>query len=404
MDVIKHALLNRCIIHRRTLIKWAQPGLLAVILLTLMGRSGAGILPEQRADILEHRYSADNQVIKGPAVMIRKNLNNKIAFSGRYYVDQISGATIDVRTYGSPYSEERTETSVATDIIDDNTTWRISYLTSQENDYDANNASISIDQDFFGDLSTLSLGYAQGWDTVSQRQTLGSTETLSEPVDRRSYRLGWSQVLTPKVIGNIGFETITDEGYLKNPYRQVRYATATNFYAFEPERYPNTRTSYAVSVGALQSLTSQQVLGYRYRYFTDSWDIQAHTLELEYRYQWNQYQFVSLIRGYQQGDAEFYADIFPRANYQTFAARDKELSELTSLGLSVGVSYLLPKFPGDFIEKSSVNFFIDHLSVDYANFRDATVTDANAQRIAAENQPLFHLSANAIRVFFSVWY
>jgi hypothetical protein len=374
-------------------------GWVGVLLIVIIGRSSAGVLPEERTDILQHRYSGDGVTITGPSVLVRKNMNNKIAFSGHYYVDRISGATVDVRTYGSPYAEERTETSVGTDIIHNKTSWHVNVVQSDENDYQAKNTSLEINQSFFGDLSTLSLGVAQGWDTVMDRIT---KEELGE-VDRQSYRLGWSQVITPKLIGNMGFEAISDEGYLKNQYRQVRYLDAANFYAFEPEKYPNTRTSYAAAIGAMQYLNANHVLGYRYRYFTDNWDIKAHTLEFEYRYQWNQWLWVSQFRAYRQGAAEFYADIFPYSNYQEFKARDKELSQYQAYGLSVGATYVLPKSPWDFVEKSTLNIFIDHLNVDYDNFYDATITD-NGQRIAADQQPLFHLSANAIRVFFSVWY
>lgn len=375
-------------------------GWIGVLLIVIIGRSSAGVLPEERTDILQHRYAGDGISITGPSVLVRKNMNNKIAFSGHYYVDRISGATVDVRTYGSPYAEERTETSVGADIIHNKTSWHANVLQSNENDYQAKNVALEINQSFFGDLSTLTLGIAQGWDTVMDRI---SKQQYGE-VDRHSYRLGWSQVLTPTLIANVGVEVISDEGYLKNQYRQVRYLDANNLYAFEPENYPNTRTSYAAAIGAMQYLNANHVLGYRYRYFTDSWDIQAHTVELEYRYQHNQWLWVSQFRAYQQGAAEFYADIFPYANYQEFKARDKELSEFQSYGISVGATYVLPKLPWQFVEKSTLNVFVDHLSVDYDNFYDATNTDANGQRIAADQQPLFHLSANAIRVFFSVWY
>jgi len=373
---------------------------ISVCLIVLVGRSTAGVLPEERTDVLMHGYAGDNISITGPSVLVRKNLNNKIAFSGHYYVDSISGATVDVRSYGSPYSEKRTETAVGSDVVKDNSSWHVKYMQSQENDYQAHNASIEMNQEFFGDLSTLSLGFSQGWDSILDRNTQEELDTI----DRNSYRLGWSQVITPKLIGNLAFEAISDQGYLNNQYRNVRYVDASSLFLFQPEVYPGTRTSYAASIGAMQYLNSNNVIGYRYRYFTDSWDIKAHTAELEYRYQFNQWLLVSQLRAYRQNAADFYADIFPYENYQTFMARDKELSQLQSLGLSVGVTYVLPKAPWDFVEKSALNFFIDYLRVDYDNFRDATVTDTDGNKIAADQQPLFHLSTNAIRVFFSVWY
>ncbi len=71
----------------------------------------------------------------------------------------------------------------------------------------------------FGDLTTVSFGYSQGWDEVRKR----GDPTFKEPVDRRSYRLGLSQIVTPSLIMGFAFETITDEGYLNNPYRSMRY-------------------------------------------------------------------------------------------------------------------------------------------------------------------------------------
>ena len=63
-----------------------------------------------------------------------------------------------------------------------------SYTQSDENDYTANTASFDISQDVFGDLTTVSLGFSQGWDEVRKRGDAAFEET----VDRRNYRLGLS--------------------------------------------------------------------------------------------------------------------------------------------------------------------------------------------------------------------
>ena len=44
----------------------------------------------------------------------------------------------------------------------------------------------------FGDLTTVSLGFTRGWDEVRR-----GDDTFVEPVDRRTYRVGVSQILTP---------------------------------------------------------------------------------------------------------------------------------------------------------------------------------------------------------------
>jgi hypothetical protein len=43
---------------------------------------------------------------------------------------------------------------------------------------------------------------------------------------------------------------------------------------------------------------------------------------------------------------------------------------------------------------------VDHLLVDYADFRDALL----ASEYGAGNEPLYRLNANIFQVFVSVWY
>src|SRR5688572_19093017 len=119
----------------------------------------------------------------------------------------------------------------------------IGFVNSEENDYSAETVSFGISQDVFGDLTTISLGYTLGDDVVRRR---GDT-AFSDTVERRGYKLGVSQILTKNLLLGLSFETIADEGYLNNPYRQVRYLDPGSAlgYSYERERYPRTRTSDA---------------------------------------------------------------------------------------------------------------------------------------------------------------
>ena len=157
-------------------------------------------------------------------------------------------SAIDVVTTASPYTEERTQWSVGMDYLRGNTTMRLGYTSSEESDFDANTYAFSVSQDMFGDLTTLTLSYALGDDLVRK----ADDATFEEPLDRQVYGVGLSQILTSKLIATVNVETVTEEGYLNNPYRVVRYAdpTAEPGYRFEGENYPNTRTSTAVGLRA----------------------------------------------------------------------------------------------------------------------------------------------------------
>ncbi len=71
-------------------------------------RAGGG-LPEDRADLMYHRYDGGGVTASGPALLVRKSLLNKVSLSASYYVDIVSNASIDVVTTASPYNETRNE-------------------------------------------------------------------------------------------------------------------------------------------------------------------------------------------------------------------------------------------------------------------------------------------------------
>jgi hypothetical protein len=49
--------------------------------------SFAGVLAEDRADVLYHRYDGGGVTIHGPSVLVRKKLAEKYAISANYYMD-----------------------------------------------------------------------------------------------------------------------------------------------------------------------------------------------------------------------------------------------------------------------------------------------------------------------------
>ena len=75
------------------------------LLIGICGRAGAGVLPEERADLLYHVYDGGGVQIDGPSLLVRKNFLEKISVVGNYYMDMVSSASIDVVTTASPYKE-----------------------------------------------------------------------------------------------------------------------------------------------------------------------------------------------------------------------------------------------------------------------------------------------------------
>jgi len=369
---------------------------LASALMLAAAGAGAGVLPEDRADVLYHRYEGGGVTIDGPSLLMRKKFAEKYSVSANYYVDMVSSASIDVVTTASPYREERTQGSVALDMLNGKTQYSLSFTNSEENDYTANSASFDVSQDMFGDLTTLSFGYSRGWDEVRKR----GDEAFIEPVDRRTYRVGLSQIVTPALMMGLSYELVVDEGFLNNPYRSVRYLDPASpaGYAYQAEIYPHTRTSSAASVRARYFLPYRAALHGEYRYFTDTWGIGAHTAEIGYTHPWTDKWIFELgLRFYTQGNADFYSDLFPRVDAQNFLARDKELSSFSNQMISLGATYEL-SLGWKFLQRSTLSFFYDRMQFQYDDFRDLTSAGAPGA------EELYGFDANVFRFFFSGWF
>lgn len=370
---------------------------LALLAISFAAPSESAVLPDDRADVLYHRYEGGGVTVDGPSVLVRKKFADRYSVAANYYVDMVSSASIDVVTTASPYEEQRDQASLALDMLNGKTQYSVSFTGSDEDDYSASTASFDVSHDLFGDLTTVSFGYSRGWDEVRKR---GDPE-FDEPVDRRSYRVGLTQVVTPSLVMGLAYETITDEGFLNNPYRSVRYLDDENpvGFSYQPEVYPRTRTSNAASLDARYFLPYRAVLYGELRWFTDTWGIDAANVRVGYTHPLGERWILEGgYRWYDQSAADFYSDLFPRRDFQNFLARDKELSTFTSQMLSFGATYQLPSFGWKFLQRSTVNLFYDRMRFEYDDFRDVRAGGTPG------TEPLYSFDSDVIRLFVSGWF
>ncbi|HEY5569383.1 MAG TPA: DUF3570 domain-containing protein [Gammaproteobacteria bacterium] len=373
-------------------------GILALALIALVAHPAfAGVLPEDRADVLFHSYDGGGVTIQGPSLLVRKQFAGKFSASANYYVDKVSSASIDVVTTASPYDEERTQFSVGLDYLHDRWLMNIGMTKSDENDYTAETFSFGISQDIFGDLTTVSLGYSLGNDTVARR----GDAAFADVVERQQYRLGLSQILTKNLLLGLSFETITDEGFLNNPYRSVRYVDTGSplGYSYEPEVYPRTRASDAGSMRLRYYLPYRAAIHGEYRSYADTWDIKSDTFELGYTHPLESgWVIEAKLRVYSQEKADFFSDLFAYAEYQNFLARDKELSTFSSQTLRLGMTYDILRGGWKFVERGTVSVFYDRIEFEYDDFRDLT----QAAPLPGQ-EPLYNFGADVLQVFVSFW-
>src|SRR6202011_3220154 len=198
--------------------------LTALAALSLMCVAGAAVLPDDRADVFYSDYKGGGMDIKGESVLVRKKFSEQFAVEANYFVDKVSGASVDVLSQASVIKDERKQKSISLDYIHNKTQYNLSYTNSTERDYISNTTHFSLSQDMFGDLTTVTLGFTDSRDKVGENNR--GVIVARGHSESRSYEGGLSQVVTKNLIAGMTLEVITDQGFLSNPYRSIRYLDA----------------------------------------------------------------------------------------------------------------------------------------------------------------------------------
>jgi hypothetical protein len=315
-------------------------------------------LPEDKAEGLIHVYKGGGVTASGPALLVRKNIADKVSLSAGYYIDQVSNASIDVVTTASPYRERRTSYDFGADYVYRDSMISLSMSHSKEPDYTANTFGVDVSQEVFGGMTTVSMGYTRGSDTVLKHDS----PEFADAVTHWQYRFGLTQVLTPKWIASANFEAISDDGFLGSPYRAARA-----FGTLIPERNPRTRSSRALKFRVNGDLGARNAMHAEYRYFWDNWAIKAHTLEGGYsRYFGELWLADAYLRYYKQSKALFYSD---NAQSETlYITRNRQLGTFDSVSLGAKLSYTWKKVPGQYEIKA--NGAYELVQFKYKDFTD----------------------------------
>ena len=376
------------------------------------GVAAAGTLPDERADAMWRMYDGGGIKVQGPSVLVRKSVTDNTSINASYAVDQVSGASIDMVVLGaSPLREERKQKSLGVDYLYGKTTYSASVQASTENDYDSHTASLTISQDMFGDLTTVKLGVSKGWDSVYRVEGGGSLvrdPSFHKRVDRRTWSLGLTQVLTRNLILAYDQDVITESGYLQNPYRQIRYSlgSGSTLDAWSNEIYPGTRTSMAAALKLKYYTPWHGAATAQYRYFYDTWKIRANTVEVGYSQPLRRDSMIADVsyRHYQQGHASFYSDLFDSPNQQNYMARDRELAAQSNNSVGLALSFDLLKTRRHYLKKLSGSIHYDYIMYKFDDFRDATQSQTQPQTYAVGMEPMYKYNANVVQAFLTVWF
>ena len=387
---------------------------LASAALAIVGVAGAAVLPDDRADIFYSDYKGGGMDITGKSVLVRKKFTEQFAVEANYFVDTVSGASVDVLSNASVIKDERKQKSLSLDYIHDKTTYNLAYTNSTERDYISNTTHFSLSQDMFGDLTTVTLGFTDSRNSIGENNGTAFAPKVAwlGHSNSRSFEGGVSQVITKDLIAGATVEVITDQGYLANPYRSVRYcavpspgSTCAGGTLLASQIYPNTHTSTSVEARAKYYLWYRAAASVSYRYFSDTWGVRGNTTEVEYTHPVsNSWILEGRFRYYSQNAADFYRDLFPTVNYQNFEARDQNLAASKNTTVGVKATYAFLPDGWKMFKRGTVTGDISHIHFNYGDFRDTRDYQSPGFVGAPGTEPLYQFNATVYQIYVSMFF
>lgn len=244
---------------------------------------------------------------------------------------------------------------------------------SDEYDYLHLGANFKVSRDFNKRNTTVSLGLAfasDEWDPVGGAPTPLSAMLDVDDVSNRvadqskdvlDVVLGVSQVVNRNLLVQINYSFSSSDGYLNDPYKILsvvdpvtgdpiqRVATLgvdgpSHLYLFESR--PSERTKHSLYTQAKYYMGGR-VLDASYRYMTDDWEIDSHTLDVRFRWPLNDAAYLEPhFRYYTQTEADFYrTSIASGTALPVNASADYRLGNFDAITL--GVKYGWETASGD---------------------------------------------------------
>src|SRR5450631_2849524 len=378
----------------------------AIAALLLIRSTSADVLPDNRADVFYSKYSGGGMDITGYSATARAKITENFAVEANYFIDKVSGASVDVLSQASVIKDERKQKSGTIEYLRDKTTYTASYTSSVERDYISDTASISLSQDMFGDLTTVTLGFADTKNKVGENNGTANDPNVAwlGHALTRAYSGGVSQIITKNFITGVNLQVITDAGYLANPYRSIRYIDqSVRGYSLATQVYPETHTSTAVQVQAKYYLPYRAAVTALYRYYNDTWGVVGNTYELDYTHPIrNRWIFEGRVRYYKQTAATFYSDLFPFAGSQNFTARDQNLAALDNTTVGAKVTYAFWPEGWKFFKRGTLTLDASRIRFNYSDFRN--IKYFGVPQYSPGSEPLYQFNANVFQAFVSVYF
>ena len=237
--------------------------------------------------------------------------------------------------------------------------WEINYggAVSIENDYESFNGSIIVNKDTPSKHYRFTLGLAVTADTIFRVGTNSTPEPLTRISEERFLSegeknttdiiAGVTHVINRRTVAQFNLAYSLSNGYLTDPYKVFSVVDENTDIAFDSfyEGRPASRkrASFTMHLNH-QTYPANNVIHASYRYYTDDWDVDSHTLIFGQRFKFANAKYIEpKVRLYHQTKASFYQNEFfadvvdnPDADnipntFPEYISADYRLDEISSI-------------------------------------------------------------------------
>ena len=342
---------------------------------------------------MQYNESDDRTSVSAPSIMINKDFGTDYTLnvsgvidvvsgaSETYYLDSVSGASAysrgtgnssDVKYGNVEYDDQRVAGALLfTTRFDNRDELVLGASRSNESDFYSTEMSAEY-MHWLGSSKNHSVSFGASYQINEVLKKCTNTDACSgasEAKDANALNLQASYFTNINESSYIKASIFyaNDDGYLTNPYMNiVRDYTEGGTATVMEENRPDSRTAYGTSLKYANAITNNTTLHLGYRYYTDDWEIDSHTIDSDLFYELGEDWIFKLgLRYYMQSEAEFYNGAKDYFTDEIYASSDQRLSDFNAITYKTSVDY---KVYEDVNLNLSVNYYDQSTGIDAIYF------------------------------------
>lgn len=223
---------------------------------------------------------------------------------------------------------------------------------SSENDYASNFFNVDGRWDLNQKQTTLAAGFGYSSDLVWANLDISPTDAGREPGiggDKQSYQgmLGLTQVIDKNSLFQVNLTYNNSQGYLSDPYKfaLARFRAPAGEYfgnlGYLRDNRPGQREQFGVLLRYVRHFSelNSAALHLDYRFYADTWGIDAHTFEASwYQPLFDGWQLAPRVRYYSQIAADFYQPVYQKARADGYYSTDYRMAGFGAVSGGVQLS------------------------------------------------------------------